>query len=97
MFSKSNFSMMKKYFSSVFFFKFKSKLSGFQRTQPELLGVSEQETRPKVTTFGKKKLQLQYHEKKTIAINDRVIPVPIFAANCLLSLLILVHFLSEYS
>ena len=35
---------MKKYFSSGFFLKFKSKLSAFQRTQPELLGVSEQET-----------------------------------------------------
>ena len=61
--------MMKKYFSSGFFLKFKSKLSVFQRTQvtqPELLGVSEQETRPKVATFGKKKLPLQYHEKKTI-------------------------------
>ena len=36
--------MMKKYFSSGFFLNFKSKLSAFQRTQPELLGVSEQET-----------------------------------------------------
>ena len=36
--------MMKKYFSSGFFLKFKSKLSGFQRTQPELLGVSERKT-----------------------------------------------------
>ena len=43
-FSKSNFSMMKKYFSSGFFLNLKSVLSAFQRTQPELLGVSEQET-----------------------------------------------------
>ena len=35
---------MKKYFLSGFFLKFKSKLSGFQRTQPELLGVPEHET-----------------------------------------------------
>ena len=35
---------MKKYFSSGFFFNLKSVVSAFQRTQPELLGVSEQET-----------------------------------------------------
>ena len=34
--------MMKKYFSSGFFLNFKSKLSAFQRFQPELLRVSEQ-------------------------------------------------------
>ena len=43
-FSKSNFSMMKKYFSSGFFFNLKRKFSAFQRHQPELLGMPERET-----------------------------------------------------
>ena len=43
-FSKSNFSTMKKYFSSGFFLNIKSLIIAFQRTQPELLGVSERET-----------------------------------------------------
>ena len=45
-FSKSIFSTMKKYFSSGFFLNLKSYLSAFQRTQPELLGVSVRETAP---------------------------------------------------
>ena len=47
-FSNPNFSMMKKYFSSGFFFKFKRKFSAFQRTQPELLGVSERGSGTKI-------------------------------------------------
>ena len=43
-FSKSNFSMMKKYFSSKSFSNIKSYLSAFQCTQLELRGVSERET-----------------------------------------------------
>ena len=35
---------MKKYFSSGFFLNLKSIFSAIQRSQPELLGVSEQET-----------------------------------------------------
>ena len=44
-FSKSNFSMIKKYFSSGFFLNFKRKLPAFQCAQPELLGVCEQKLR----------------------------------------------------
>ena len=40
-FSKHNFSMMKKYFSTGFFLNFKSMIIAFQRHQLELLGVSE--------------------------------------------------------
>ena len=46
-FSKSNFSMMKKYFSSNFFSNIKSLTRGIQRHQLELLGVSESEPAPK--------------------------------------------------
>ena len=45
--------MMKKYFSSGFFLKFKRKLSAFQRTQPELLGVSERGSGAKRDIFCK--------------------------------------------
>ena len=43
-FSKSNFFVMRKYFSSRFFLDLKRFVSAIQRTQTELLGVSEQET-----------------------------------------------------
>ena len=44
--SNSNFSMMKKYFSSEFFSNIKRLLSAFKRDQLELLGVSERELIP---------------------------------------------------